>query len=831
MRLLSPDIPDCFPARAVLSRPAVRLWLAMASGILIAHEIGEWVVRPALVVGLFASVAMCVVRHAGWRLVLLLLATGAASAGWAGLRSTHGPVDSVGRLLDREPMLVEVVGVVRDQPRARLAAPGALSESGVYAPPAVRFMLEIERVRRGDGSWVSGSGVMYVRVQGEAEISARAGDRIRAIGGATALRAPGNPGAIDPRPAATQRGVVGSLQLDGSGALEVVETTTGLAGPLQRVRAGVLEQITEAGKSVQRPDAAALLGALLLGDRDARGLRELEESFTRTGVGHFLAISGLHVGLVLVGLVYLVRISGDRPKLEFAMVILAAVLLLAFIPARPPVLRAVLIALALVVAQSGGRSYDRLSLLALVGSGLLIWRPLDLLNPGYQLTFLVVAGLLVCGGALRFRLFGDELHRDERRGWRHVLERLKDALAVSLCASAISVPLIALHFGMFSPLAAGLSVVLLPLLALILGTGYLALVIGALVPGWADGLLSLALHPAVWLADVVSWFDVLPGVAVYLPRMSWALGIMVLVVLVWWMYPSLAMIQRRRVATVLVALPIAWSMVVGPSVGGSVALRMDALDVGDGTAILLRRGRDAVLYDCGSRWLGIGEREIPRAVRALGAGRVRTVIISHPDTDHYSGLLDAARPLGVRRVLVPPQMLEQALDRPDGTTAFLIGRLREMGIRVEAIARGDTIPLGGLGIEVLHPDREDRMRRDNDASIVLRLRPASAVDGPMVMLTGDIEREGMRLLEEREGQSLRADVIEVPHHGSARSFAYPFVEGLNPRILIQSTGPSRLLDERWDIVREGRLWFTTASDGAVTVIIKADGSIEASGFR
>ncbi|XOV77277.1 MAG: ComEC/Rec2 family competence protein [Phycisphaerales bacterium] len=151
-------------------------------------------------------------------------------------------------------------------------------------------------------------------------------------------------------------------------------------------------------------------------------------------------------------------------------------------------------------------------------------------------------------------------------------------------------------------------------------------------------------------------------------------------------------------------------------------VRIDMLDVGDGTSILLRSGRESILYDCGSRWLGIGERELPRAIRALGSGRVETVIVSHADIDHFSGLVDAARPLGVRRVIVTGHLVKQANAQPDGAARLLIDRLRELRIRVETVKRGDTLALASLDLEVLHPAPEDAFEGDNDASIVLRLR-------------------------------------------------------------------------------------------------------------
>jgi len=832
MNVLSPDVPDSFPARAVIDLPSVRICAAVVLGIAISSWIGfgsVWILMVAG--GAFALAAWTLCRRRReWAVTALLTSLVLASAAWTGWRVSHAPRDSLARVLTEQPVLLELEGRVLEQPRDSTGASGALAEAARYAPPSVRFLLGAQRARDESGNWSDISGSLYASISGTDELDIHAGDRVRVLGMAASLRASGNPGAHDPVPGAMQRGIVGSIRIDGPDLAETTHPASGTRGLLQRTRARAIDRIEAAGERSDNPSASALLSALLLGERSGPALKPLEDAFTRTGVGHFLAISGLHVGMVLVGISYLIRLTGDRPKLETTLVIIAALLMLAFIPARPPVLRAVLIALAFILAQSSGRAYDRLSVLALVATGLLIFRPVDLFNPGFQLTFLVVAALIVCTPSLRTWIFGERINSDELRGWEHATQWLKDAAAVSICASAVSTPLIALHFGVFSPLAAPLSVLLMPLVALILGSGYLALVVGALLPNPLDGLLEAALLPAVWLSETVRLFDALPGIAFYLPSISWPLAIGMIAVMVWWMFPSYTSAGRRRIATAIVVLPIAWGSLIGPTLPRSQALRLDMLDVGDGTSILLRSGRDAVLYDCGSRWLGIGEREIPRAIRALGSGRVDTVIVSHADIDHFSGLVDAARPLGVRRVILPPHFVRQASEQPDGAAALLLRRLKGLGIRIETAVRGDRIALGDVDIRVVHPDADDEFRSDNDGSLALRMQVGSGEESPVVLLLGDIERDAMQLLESRE-PGLRADIIEVPHHGSARSFAYPFVEAIDPSILLQSTGPSRLLDERWDIVRAGRQWFTTASDGAITVIIGRDGSISTGVYR
>lgn len=276
-------------------------------------------------------------------------------------------------------------------------------------------------------------------------------------------------------------------------------------------------------------------------------------------------------------------------------------------------------------------------------------------------------------------------------------------------------------------------------------------------------------------------------------------------------------------------------------------MRIDAFDVGDGACWLLRAGNDAVLFDCGSSWPAVGERVLPRAIRESGAWRVRRAIVSHPNLDHFNALPDLAERLGLRDVLVNERMASR-LARPEATTPGranqppgrnargpgggaidLLGEaLVRRGITARALAAGDVFAVGPARARVLSPPRGESFRAVNDSSLVIAIDTPTAAGPKRVLLCGDAQDEAIAELIVRE-PGLNADVMEAPHHGSAREASIEWVARVAPSVVVQSTGPSRAADERWAAVRERRRWLSTAEAGAVRVDFRDDGSILARG--
>jgi competence protein ComEC len=262
-----------------------------------------------------------------------------------------------------------------------------------------------------------------------------------------------------------------------------------------------------------------------------------------------------------------------------------------------------------------------------------------------------------------------------------------------------------------------------------------------------------------------------------------------------------------------------------PLVPGRVTVRIDTLAVGDGTCQLVRSGGEAMLWDCGSLTPGVGRMLVPRAVRALGVWRVPTIVITHPNLDHFNGVLDVAEPLGVEEVLVGEEFARHAAAHPRSPEAFMLAELARVRVKVRVVAAGESLALGGARVEFISPPKGAAYARDNDMSLVAKV----GGPGEYALLCGDIQDQAIAALREREG--LRPVVMEAPHHGSARDAAIAFVGAISPRVVLQSTGARRADDARWEAVRAGRAWWCTAHDGACWAEILRDGGVRSGAFR
>lgn len=769
-------------------------------------------------------------RRHGRRGVLsfMALTTTLLAAAWVTLRHGHVTSTDPAGWMDDEQVLVHLRGRASGAPELKARTSGSMARFD-YRPPGTYFPIIIDALIDRDGVVHAVHGRAYVRVDG-AVAPFHIGDVIELRG--YVLR-PGpalNPGEFDFRLYARSLGQAGVIRVPDRELLTITEaarhpvSTAWLRwrdGARQRA-SGLLLADLPGGPRAERE---ALLLALLLGEREA-DLDSVNESFRRVGLAHLLAISGLHLGVLAALVVGLFSLLGVSRVWHGLLLILVVLVYLALVEVRLPVLRAGVMTMAGGAALLGRRRLRVGSLVALSAIALLIWRPDQLFNAGFQLSFGVVLGLIYFAPPVRERWFGKP-DMEAPSTSALLMEWLKSVTAAALVAWMIATPISMYHFGIFSPLAAPLSVIVLPMVTLLLAVGYLKMLLGIVLPSGALLLGAPLSICADLLISLVESIDAMPLTTVRtpFPGVWWSLLAMCVVVVICARSGRGKRGWNRGSALAVILLAL---MLLAPGwlTSGRPALRADMLAVGDGSCYLLRSGGEAMLFDAGSSTdLDAGRRSILPALRRLGVRRLDCIAVSHANLDHYSAVLEVAEAMHVDRAFVTDSFVLEAESDPFGSDAYLLDGLTQLGVAVDTKGSGDTFTLGRATLRWVHPDPGLSFRRVNDTSMVIRTDVADCT----LLLCGDIQAEAMAHL--LDGQAdLRAEVVELPHHGSHHEMAVEFMAAVDAQVVLQSTGWGRWQHDQWASKFNDVTRMITARDGACWVEIDPSGTIATGAF-
>ena len=782
-------------------------WLAMAAVLFLLAWVGRRFVWPGRLVLAGAVVALGVGLAQGERLAYA--------------------ADDLGLVAGEQVRLARVRLRV-DRPPG-LVGPGAASAGTLPLPPKLAFVGEAVEVL-GAGGWRAARGRVLVQVM-TPTAGVEAGQVREVLG---MLQRPGvavNPGQFDW--AAAYRGdrVLASLRADDAGQV-LAEATTGPVAAGRRAVRGWLE----AGFAGQDRRERALLAALLLGEHDPH-MSEVRDDFRTLGASHHLAVSGMHVAVLGGLLLGVLRLLDTPPRASAAAVAVFVLLFATLAVPSPGVWRAAALVIVAALGVNLRRRVDAVQLLAVAAAALIVARPMEVYEPGFQLSFGTVLGLIVFAPPLKRRLV--EAARptgataDDRlaRAARWADGKLVGGVAAAVVAWLVSLPLIALHFETLNPwaVAAGLLLTVPTVLALVAGLGKVLLT--AVLPGLAEVWAWPATLAARLMAGSAEVLTVLPGAEVPLPAPpGWlvvAYYVALLLMLVRWPTAGVRWSMRAALPICLVlilALPFARPLpllAAGGSAGG--ACRVTVLSVGAGQCVLIEPpGGRAVVIDVGGSLRDVMRSAVAPALRARRVTSVDTLILTHANLDHYGAAAELTRRYGVREVLAGPAFAREAAR--EGTGRLLLRELDGLDRPPRVARAGDTLRLAAdTTLTVLHPAGAVG---GNDGSLVLRLDHA----GRRVLLPADVQDAGMTALLDA-GTDLRCDVLLAPHHGSAERSTAAFIAAADPLYVVSSN--DRTLSQkqrRFAGQVQGRPLLRTNEVGAVTIHLGGDGTLEVETF-
>lgn len=544
---------------------------------------------------------------------------------------------------------------------------------------------------------------------------------------------------------------------------------------------------------------AAILLAVLLGERGLLS-EEQVEVLSRSGLYHLVALSGQHVGLLLLLFSFLAHASGVSPAVRdgAGLVLLGLFGLLAASSAS--LTRALLMAGLFLAARLMARPQGAFGAWSFALATLLVLRPAWLLDAGFQLTFAATFGILVLWDALPETLAGEGLRQQTLR-----------LLWVGFSAQLATLPILALTFHRISllgwlatPLA---SVPLLGLLAF--GIPYMAGL--AFVPLVGDGLLWIL----TGLGRAFLWLPAALGTvrraSLFFPPPSWVWVALFTGAFVLLARPG----PRRRAGWVLIVFSAVGAL-VSPVLGRRILPpSLAVLDVGQASCQVLLGEGDALLVDAGtSTSLGptSARSVIEPFLAAAGVRRIGGIFLTHWDADHAGAAPELLLDLPVGFLGYP------ASDPPrEGLPRRIADRARSAGVPLKALASPESYQTGPWILRVANPERTAAPGDENDRSLVLLFR------GPLrtVLFTGDIGRETVSRLV-RTGGLPAVEVLLVPHHGSASALSPGWVGTVRPRLAVFSVGRSNRFGHPADSVlraygASGSQILRTDRDGAVLV--------------
>ncbi|MBU5481022.1 DNA internalization-related competence protein ComEC/Rec2 [Blautia sp. MSJ-19] len=575
---------------------------------------------------------------------------------------------------------------------------------------------------------------------------------------------------------------------------------------------------------VAAEDDAGVFEAMLLGDKT--NLEEnLKIRYQMAGIIHILAISGLHISVLGIGLFDILKKAGAGNVMA-GLVSLSLLLQYGMLTGEGvSTMRAVCMFLLAVGARIAGRTYDLLTALAVSAVLLLLDAPANLYNSGFWLSFGAVAGIGVAAPILT------EWIKVENRKLRMFVR----SLAASFAVQMMTFPIMLRIYGEISIVGFFLNLLVLPTVGIVLVSGIAGVVVG-MVSGAAASYVILPGRLLLFLYEKLcetasgipfcTWIAGSPKLwqcAVYYILLSGGL----------WLLSqerhtgrkkqlsnNAAEKSYRRKRGMLLGLSMIMFLAgIGCAcVRPAGKLQITCLDIGQGDCILIRTPeRKNFLLDSGSsNKKNIARYQILPYLKNQGIGVIDAILISHTDKDHISGVQELLDYIGQNLTSVRvDNLILPEWEQPDKAYQELMVKAREAGICVQKGRRGKNIRAGNVLLRFLAPESGATGTDANEDGMVMEM----VYNGFKGLFAGDIGTETeKKLLSELDD----VDFLKVGHHGSRYSTCREFLDVVRPEVAVISCSSTNTYGHPSDETIErledagAKIWYTMKG-GAVTV--------------
>lgn len=562
---------------------------------------------------------------------------------------------------------------------------------------------------------------------------------------------------------------------------------------------------------------AGTLSAMVLGDKTGLDA-DVKDLYQAAGISHVLSLSGLHIAAVGMCLFTILRYSGLG--LFGASMISSAVMTMYGIMTgfSTSTIRALIMFILAVIAKAIGRTYDLMSGMCLASILIIVENPYYIFDSGFLLSVLSVSGI-----SLIYPILLDitDFFKKEKGA---IYEKTRKSICISLSTNLATLPVVFNTFFKISRYSIFINIIVVPLMSIILGIGIIVLIIANTVIKLKPfrvitrGLLFAA-------QKIIMLYSFLCGNVSRLAGNYWIVGkgeswqnvvyiiLMSGVVLGYWSYVNrvrsndknkdeLRKKMKIRETALIVISVFVLAFRIKPE------LSVNALSVGQGACNVIY-GRDipTIMVDGGSSDVkDVYKYRIRPFLLSNGISEIDYLFVTHPDTDHISGvkelLSDELKEVNVKHQFVSVEDVDS--DNPEFVHIISKGDKMENGsITIECLSpenKGVSVPgseggnsvLGrGEGTSVQGSGADKSPESLNDMSLVLKVMYENDKNHFSMLYTGDISSEVEQALindPQIKDKLKNIDYLSVPHHGSKYSSSEQFINTVNPKVSVISSG-------------------------------------------
>ena len=570
------------------------------------------------------------------------------------------------------------------------------------------------------------------------------------------------------------------------------------------------DKIKEITKQTLPPPYNYLLIGMLLGEKSFIST-DLKEIFSEAGIMHVLAVSGLHVGIIAMALLFFLSML-RLPKKPKLFILISILIMYASITGfRPSVLRATIMFILLIGGKLINRGRNLNISLFFAAFLILLSNPLILYDAGFLLSFIVTFFIINLAPILQ-ELFSK------------IIVWVKNPLAVSTAAWIGIFPLSAYFFTKVSMISIISNIFIIPLTGIAVILGFITFFIGLTsisLAGMIAGINYLILNLITLIAKS---FSSLPFAYVYVAQPSIIVIILyyLMVFFIIEIFFKKTLSQKIKKKAGLIVLSLISLIIIVQVFYPADNLKVNFINVGEGDCILIEAPDETnILIDGGGTPrsdFDVGSKIVIPYLRRKGINKIDLLILTHPHLDHLEGLLPVLRQFKVDAVLDSGFICDVLEYRE------FISIIKEKNIPYYQTKSGDNYIFSkNMEMLILNPPNTSNLDNDSDFnnhSIVVKLYYKKS----NFLFTGDIEKETEKRLLVWQN-ILNSDVLKLGHHGSSTSTTLNFLNKVDPGIAVITVGknnfghPSQKVIERLED-RNIKI-YRTDEDG--TIIIRTNG--------